>query len=184
MPTSPHAWPKTDSKAACWAFPWDGTGYGPDGTVWGGEFLLTNDFQALTRVASLRQFRLPGSARAVKEPRRAALGLLYEITGRQRISAGRICFQCARSLPREISVLVANAETGDPFPLGPPAPGRGCSTPWHPSPACSNGSGLKGRQPWSWSSPHCLPKKRGRVSVHDLKRPGSGFVRLSADDGC
>jgi len=59
---------------------WDGTGYGPDGTVWGGEFLLT-DQSGFTRVASFRRFRLPGSAAAVKEPRRSALGLLYEVLG-------------------------------------------------------------------------------------------------------
>ena len=59
---------------------WDGTGYGTDGTVWGGEFLLTNDTD-FTRVASFRKFRLPGSTSAVKEPRRAALGVLYEILG-------------------------------------------------------------------------------------------------------
>jgi hydrogenase maturation protein HypF len=59
---------------------WDGTGYGEDGTVWGGEFLLTDEL-GFTRIASLRRFRLPGSAAAVKEPRRTALGLLYEILG-------------------------------------------------------------------------------------------------------
>ncbi len=59
---------------------WDGTGYGPDGTVWGGEFLLT-DKGPFTRIASFRKFRLPGSAAAVKEPRRAALGALFEIFG-------------------------------------------------------------------------------------------------------
>lgn len=59
---------------------WDGTGYGLDRTVWGGEFLLTDD-TSFTRAASFRRFRLPGSAAAVKEPRRAAIGLLYEIMG-------------------------------------------------------------------------------------------------------
>jgi len=59
---------------------WDGTGYGADGTIWGGEFLITDDTR-FTRVASLRKFRLPGSAVAVREPRRAAIGLLYEIMG-------------------------------------------------------------------------------------------------------
>ncbi|MBZ5538801.1 MAG: carbamoyltransferase HypF [Acidobacteriia bacterium] len=59
---------------------WDGTGYGPDGTVWGGEFLIT-DRTSFRRLASLRQFRLPGSAVAIKEPRRAAIGLLYETFG-------------------------------------------------------------------------------------------------------
>jgi hydrogenase maturation protein HypF len=59
---------------------WDGTGYGLDGTVWGGEFLLTNP-TSFQRIASFRQFRLPGSAVAIKEPRRAALGLLNEMFG-------------------------------------------------------------------------------------------------------
>jgi hydrogenase maturation protein HypF len=59
---------------------WDGTGYGLDGTIWGGEFLLTDE-AAFARVASFRKFRLPGSASAIKEPRRAALGMLYEIMG-------------------------------------------------------------------------------------------------------
>ena len=59
---------------------WDGTGYGTDGTIWGGEFLRVNN-DGFSRVAHLRQFRLPGSEKAVREPRRSALGLLYEILG-------------------------------------------------------------------------------------------------------
>lgn len=57
---------------------WDGTGYGPDGTIWGGEFVLA-DGATFHRVASLRRFRLPGGERAIREPRRTALGVLYEI---------------------------------------------------------------------------------------------------------
>jgi hydrogenase maturation protein HypF len=59
---------------------WDGTGYGLDGTIWGGEFLVTTE-TSFQRVASFRQFRLPGGERAIREPRRAAIGALCEIFG-------------------------------------------------------------------------------------------------------
>ncbi len=59
---------------------WDGTGHGPDDTVWGGEFLSATR-QDFIRVGALRAFRLPGGEAAVREPRRAALGVLYEIFG-------------------------------------------------------------------------------------------------------
>jgi len=59
---------------------WDGTGYGGDGTVWGGEFFLLTA-TGCERVARMRQFRLPGGEQAVKEPRRAALGMLCELFG-------------------------------------------------------------------------------------------------------
>jgi len=56
-------------------FAWDGTGYGTDGTIWGGEALVVRR-GAFERVATLRQFALPGSERAIREPRRSALALL------------------------------------------------------------------------------------------------------------
>jgi len=59
---------------------WDGTGYGLDGTVWGGEFLEVND-SSVARLAHLETFPLPGSEIAVREPRRSALGLLYRVFG-------------------------------------------------------------------------------------------------------
>ena len=57
---------------------WDGTGFGTDGTVWGGEFLVTGGGE-FRRVATLLPFRLPGGERAIKEPRRTALGVLAQL---------------------------------------------------------------------------------------------------------
>jgi hydrogenase maturation protein HypF len=62
---------------------WDGTGYGVDETIWGGEFLLAKDDGSFERVAHLRTFRLPGGEQAIKEPRRCALGLLHEMLGEE-----------------------------------------------------------------------------------------------------
>ncbi|MEP6663844.1 MAG: Sua5/YciO/YrdC/YwlC family protein, partial [Verrucomicrobiota bacterium] len=64
---------------------WDGTGYGTDGTIWGGEFLLVNRRKPsdtpFHRFAHFRNFPLPGGEAAIKQPRRVALGLLWEIFG-------------------------------------------------------------------------------------------------------
>jgi hydrogenase maturation protein HypF len=68
---------------------WDGTGLGPDGTLWGGEFLRCNrsDYE---RVGHLRYFPLPGGEKAIREPRRSALGMLYEIFGEDIFARGDI----------------------------------------------------------------------------------------------
>ncbi len=61
-------------------FAWDGTGYGGDGTVWGGE-VLECDGSDYRRLAYLRTFPLPGGDKAVRQPRRSALGVLFELLG-------------------------------------------------------------------------------------------------------
>jgi len=59
---------------------WDGTGYGLDTTIWGGEFLKIDE-NGFNRFAHFRPFLLPGGEKAIKEPRRCALGLLYSVFG-------------------------------------------------------------------------------------------------------
>ena len=66
----------------CLGIAWDGTGFGCDGTIWGGEFFLVTH-SSVERVASFRKFRLPGAEQAIREPRRSALGLLCEIFGKE-----------------------------------------------------------------------------------------------------
>jgi hydrogenase maturation protein HypF len=59
------------------AIAWDGTGYGEDGSIWGGEFLVAN-YGAFERVAHIKPFGLIGGESAIKEPKRIAASLLYE----------------------------------------------------------------------------------------------------------
>jgi len=58
-------------------FAWDGVGFGADGTLWGGETLLGAPGR-WKRVASLREFHLPGGERAAREPWRSAAALCWE----------------------------------------------------------------------------------------------------------
>jgi len=55
----------------------DGTGYGTDGTIWGGEFLI-GDYGHYVRFAHFETMPLPGGDAAIKEPWRIAVGYLYE----------------------------------------------------------------------------------------------------------
>jgi hydrogenase maturation protein HypF len=58
-------------------FTFDGTGYGTDGTIWGGEVMLY-DAGGFTREFHLRPFALPGGELAVKNPRRVVESLFHQ----------------------------------------------------------------------------------------------------------
>ena len=72
-----------DLHAPVLGLSWDGTGLGPDGTIWGGEALRV-DGPEFERAAHLRPFRLPGGDAAARDPRRAALGVLHAFAPRRK----------------------------------------------------------------------------------------------------
>ena len=55
----------------------DGTGYGTDGAIWGGEF-LTGDYRGFRRAAHLRYVAMPGGEQAIREPWRMAAAYLHD----------------------------------------------------------------------------------------------------------
>ena len=58
----------------------DGTGYGSDGHIWGGELLIA-DYKRFTRMAHLEYLPLPGATIAIKKPYRIAIGYLLSLLG-------------------------------------------------------------------------------------------------------
>jgi hydrogenase maturation protein HypF len=59
---------------------YDGTGYGTDGTAWGGEILVAQR-EGVSRAATFRPLRLPGGDTAIRQPWRITLGLLLDAFG-------------------------------------------------------------------------------------------------------
>jgi hydrogenase maturation protein HypF len=71
-----HGWPVDEAPAL--AIVLDGLGYGPDGSLWGGEFLAV-DYAGYRRLAHLRPIAMPGGAAAIREPWRMAAAHLATI---------------------------------------------------------------------------------------------------------
>jgi hydrogenase maturation protein HypF len=90
---------------------WDGTGYGTDGTIWGGEFLRIGE-DSFERYAHLRTFRLPGGEQAIREPRRIALGLLFELYGENLPDLPQLGFS-----PSELRIITGALVRGINAPL-------------------------------------------------------------------
>lgn len=91
----------------------DGTGYGTDGTLWGGEFLLA-DCQSFTRLGHCRPLRLPGGAQAIRQPWRMALSVLFELYGD---GLGELELPFIRSLPPQWPAVTTAARLGLHSPL-------------------------------------------------------------------
>lgn len=65
---------------------WDGAGYGMDGVLWGGEFLVCT-VKEFRRVVHLRPFLLPGGEQAMRNPRRTELAIRLDTFGIERLKS-------------------------------------------------------------------------------------------------
>ena len=93
---------------------WDGTGYGTDGHVWGGEFLLA-DLEGFERAASFQEVAMPGGEAAIREPWRMAAAFLQAAYGE---AMGDLDLAFVRRLDRAAwRVLSRAAERGLNSPL-------------------------------------------------------------------
>ena len=91
----------------------DGTGYGSDGTIWGGEFLLA-DLSSFRRAGHLEYVPLPGGVAAIKKPYRMALSYLYTLLGDDLPLAG---LPLADLEPGEVEIVRKQLERGVNSPL-------------------------------------------------------------------
>ncbi|MEN6413903.1 MAG: carbamoyltransferase HypF [Veillonellales bacterium] len=91
----------------------DGTGYGTDGNLWGGEFLLA-DCRQFVRLGHCRYLHLPGGEKAIREPWRLAVWLLYELYGKEFV---RWQLPLAGRLPTGWELLVSATAQGINAPL-------------------------------------------------------------------
>ena len=84
---------RLDGSEAVIGVAFDGTGYGDDGNLWGGEFLLA-EYAGYQRLAHLRYFPLPGvgAGAATRQPWYTALGLLHAL-GLDRDAHADLCYE-------------------------------------------------------------------------------------------
>jgi hydrogenase maturation protein HypF len=92
---------------------YDGTGYGEDGTVWGGE-LLCGDLSGFERVGHLHPVRLPGGEQAIREPWRMACAWLGEALGERPSVPASLAALVA---PRRWDAVAQMAATGTAAPV-------------------------------------------------------------------
>lgn len=70
----------------------DGTGFGDDGTIWGGEFFAGSMKEGFERVLRLRSAPLPGGDAAARHPVQCAAGFLSQVDGLPDLTAQPFCF--------------------------------------------------------------------------------------------
>jgi hydrogenase maturation protein HypF len=80
---------------------WDGTGYGDDGTLWGGEFFHITQ-SGYRRLYHFKPLKLLGGEKAIREPRRIALSILFDLYGKEALRLSCPTIEAFSSEEREI----------------------------------------------------------------------------------
>ncbi len=92
----------------------DGTGYGIDGRIWGGEFMVA-DYRGFQRKGHLEYLPLPGGAAAIKKPYRTAIGYLYALLGEEVLRQELPCLSSVNGL--ELDLIRQQIDRGVNAPL-------------------------------------------------------------------
>jgi len=82
----------------------DGTGYGTDGKIWGGEFMVCDRFE-FTRVGHLDYIEMPGGEKAIKEPWRMGVAYLYKASGTNREACGQLFERYGKDAEKLIGMI-------------------------------------------------------------------------------
>ncbi|MBN2392664.1 MAG: carbamoyltransferase HypF, partial [Anaerolineae bacterium] len=80
----------------------DGTGYGDDGAIWGGEWFI-GDYNGLERAAHLEYLPLPGGDAAIRNPWRIAVAYLHTLLGPEAFPAGVFCPSDALTVRQQVT---------------------------------------------------------------------------------
>ena len=99
--------PDNDIKKPVIGVAFDGTGFGSDGNLWGGEFMIA-DKAGFKRAVHFKYLRMPGGEVAVREPWRMAFSLLYDCLGKD---VFKLDLECLKIKPRkDYDILVKMLE--------------------------------------------------------------------------
>jgi len=110
-----HRWPLQRGRVLGIAL--DGSGFGPDGSIWGGEFLLA-DYRGFERLGRLRPVPLPGGTQAILQPWRNSFAQLHSLFGWDRVREQWAGLEPIRWLDRQpLELLSGMIERGLNSPL-------------------------------------------------------------------
>ena len=95
----------------------DGTGYGTDGRIWGGEFMVCDRLK-FTRVGHLDYIKMPGGEKAIKEPWRMGVSYLYKALGSNKEACDGLFEQYGEAAENLMNIIDANINCPETSSMG------------------------------------------------------------------